>query len=87
MTRLLSPEVFFVLSAGLVIALMAISRPVIGLILAIVVAIAVDFATHDLALVGFTSGVIILRRWRGSRCASSSAHQSPGTAVTLRLTA
>lgn len=59
MSELLTPQMFVVLSAGLVVALVAATRPIAGLLLAIVTSIAVDFATHNLALVGMATGVIV----------------------------
>ncbi len=59
MTDLLTPAVFFSLSAGLMAALIAVSQPIFGLILLVLAAVAIDFATHNLVLMGAADGIIV----------------------------
>jgi hypothetical protein len=59
MELILTPTGFFILSAGLMAAVPALTKPVYGFILMVVAAVAIDYASHDLVLMGASNAAIV----------------------------
>jgi hypothetical protein len=55
----LTPAVFFGLSLGLIVALVAVSRPIFGLVLLVVAAVGIDYASHNLLVMATADAAIL----------------------------